>query len=573
MPVRPRYMESSRRPPRRRRRGRTLRPRAPRRRRSVLPFVVLAVVVAGGVAAAVLILTHQSRVRAERSVVDRFARAWERRDYRAMYGQLDAATRRRVSEPAFARAYRRAGATATIAALRTGKANRRGGSWSLPVSVRTQAFGTLRGRVTLPIHGDPPRIAWTAPLVFPGLRPGERLRRIVQAPRRAPLVARNGQPLADRDGFPSALGSQLGIVGTLGRPSGAQLGALTAAGFPSDTLVGTSGLERTLDAQLRGRAGGRLLAGRRVLASTRAVPSPPVHASIDPHLQSAASSALGGKFGGVAVVEPGTGEILALSGIALDGLQPPGSTFKIMTLTGSLEAGIVNLRSTFPVQTGANVEGRFVANANHESCGGDLTESFAKSCNSVFAPMGVRLGARRLVNVAERFGFNSPPVPGVATAKESTLPNAASVAKAAETGVTAFGQGRVLATPLQMAWVGSTIADGGQRPRLTLLHGGEPHLVRVTTPRVAALVKRLMLAVVNGSGATGTAAAISGVQVAGKTGTAELGGGQPNDAWFVAFAPAGAPKLAVGVLVVHGGFGGDTAAPIAHDVLTAGLGR
>ena len=97
--------------------------------------------------------------------------------------------------------------------------------------------------------------------------------------------------------------------------------------------------------------------------------------------------------------------------------------------------------------------------------------------------------------------------------------------------------------------------------------------MRVTTPRVAALVKRLMLAVVNGSGATGTAAAISGVQVAGKTGTAELGGGQPNDAWFVAFAPAGAPKLAVGVLVVHGGFGGDTAAPIAHDVLTAGLGR
>src|SRR5437763_1676910 len=79
MPVRPRYMESSRRPPRRRRRGRTLRPRAPRRRRSVLPFVVLAVVVAGGVAAAVLILTHQSRVRAERSVVDRFARAWARR--------------------------------------------------------------------------------------------------------------------------------------------------------------------------------------------------------------------------------------------------------------------------------------------------------------------------------------------------------------------------------------------------------------------------------------------------------------------------------------------------------------
>ena len=106
-----------------------------------------------------------------------------------------------------------------------------------------------------------------------------------------------------------------------------------------------------------------------------------------------------------------------------------------------------------------------------------------------------------------------------------------------------------------------------------MLHGGRPRLTRITSPRVAALVKRLMLAVVNGAGATGTAAAIPGVAVAGKTGTAELGGDQPNDAWFVAFAPADRPRVAVGVLVVHGGFGGDTAAPIAHDVVAAALGR
>jgi peptidoglycan glycosyltransferase len=77
--------------------------------------------------------------------------------------------------------------------------------------------------------------------------------------------------------------------------------------------------------------------------------------------------------------------------------------------------------------------------------------------------------------------------------------------------------------------------------------------------------------VVNGSGATGNAAQIGGVRVAGKTGTAELGGGQPDDAWFVAFAPAHRPRVAVGVLVVHGGMGGDTAAPIAREVLKAGL--
>jgi peptidoglycan glycosyltransferase len=571
MSITPRYMDPSRRSarPRRTRRARPGPRRAPRR---LWPGLAAVVLVGGGITVAALVIAHNRREGAERRVVQRFDRAWERADFRRMYDQLDAGSRRRVSRGAFVGAYRRAAAIATVAGVRAGRPQHRGDAWTVPVTVRTRAFGTQRGDVRLPVHGDPPRIAWAPELAFPGLRPGERLRRISRAPRRAPLVARDGRLLADRDGFPTTLGVELGIVGDLGRPDAAARRSLLASGFPTDTLVGTSGLERTLEAQLRGRAGGRLLAGRRVLASTRPVPSGPVRASIDPGLQRAAAAALGGRFGGVAVLEPPTGEVLALSGIALDGLQPPGSTFKIMTLTAALEAGLVNLRSTFPVRTGATVEGRFVANAHNEACGGDLTQSFAKSCNSVFAPLGARLGATRLVDVAQRFGFNRPPLPGIPTAKESTLPNARDMASVGEVGVSAFGQGRVLATPLQMAWVGATIADGGQRPRLTLLHGGPPRLTRITSPRVAALVKRLMLAVVNGAGATGTAAAISGVKVAGKTGTAELGGGQPNDAWFVAFAPADRPRVAVGVLVVHGGFGGDTAAPIAHDVLKAGLG-
>jgi peptidoglycan glycosyltransferase len=122
-----------------------------------------------------------------------------------------------------------------------------------------------------------------------------------------------------------------------------------------------------------------------------------------------------------------------------------------------------------------------------------------------------------------------------------------------------------------MAVVGATIANGGRRPRLTLLHGGRPRSVRATSPRVAALVTTLMESVVSGPGATGDAAQIDGVSVAGKTGTAELGGDQENDAWFVAFAPAQGAKLALAVLVVHGGFGGETAAPIAKEVLQAGL--
>jgi penicillin-binding protein A len=261
--------------------------------------------------------------------------------------------------------------------------------------------------------------------------------------------------------------------------------------------------------------------------------------------------------------------VLALAGIALDGAQPPGSSFKIVTVTAALESGLVRLASQFPVQTGASVGGHYIPNAHDEACGGDLTESFAKSCNSVFGPLGVKLGAGRLVEASERFGFNRPPgVPGATT---STLPKAGRMTGPAEVGASAIGQGRVLATPLGMAQVGAVIANQGRRPQLTLLHGEPPRAERATSPQVAALVRQLMRAVINLPGATGGAAAVPGGEVAGKTGTAELGGDQPNDAWFVAFAPASRPRLAVGVLVVHGGFGGDTAAPIARQVLEAGL--
>jgi cell division protein FtsI/penicillin-binding protein 2 len=215
------------------------------------------------------------------------------------------------------------------------------------------------------------------------------------------------------------------------------------------------------------------------------------------------------------------------------------------------------------------VGGRFLANAHNEACGGDLTESFSKSCNSVFAPMGVKLGARKLVSMTERFGFNRPP--GIPGAVVNQIPKADEFQSEDELGSSAIGQGRVVATPLGMAMAGATIANGGRRALLTLVHGDRPRYVHVTTPQIARTVTQLMLAVVNGAGATGNSAAIPGQHVAGKTGTSELGGDQENDAWFVAFAPAEKARLAVGVLVVHGGFGGETAAPIAREVLKAGL--
>jgi cell division protein FtsI/penicillin-binding protein 2 len=352
-----------------------------------------------------------------------------------------------------------------------------------------------------------------------------------------------------------------------------------------------TGLERVFEERVAGRPGGELRAGSRMLARTVARPATAVHSSIDPDVQRAAVAAKGARLGGVAVVRPRTGEILALAGIAFSGLQPPGSTFKIVTLTGVLENRLAGPNSKYPVETKATIEGVDLENAHGESCGGSLRLSFAHSCNSVFAPLGARLGPDRLVKTAEQFGFNTDlGIPGAAT---STIPAASEIGDGLAVGSSAIGQGRVQATALQMAWVASTIAGRGRRPRLTLEHGLAPQRTQTVPPGIARLVGGMMEAVVREG--TGTAAAITGVRVAGKTGTAELKDTrQPDctpsddpaatpcppikpddptdtDAWFAAYAPAEAPRVAVGVLLVGAGAGGDTAAPVAQQVLRAGL--
>ena len=181
-------------------------------------------------------------------------------------------------------------------------------------------------------------------------------------------------------------------------------------------------------------------------------------------------TALAGRFGGIAVMRPRDGEVLALAGVAYSAPQPPGSTFKIVTLAGLLDAGVVKRSAKFPIETKTSLEGVELENANGEACGGSLRASFAESCNSVFAPLGAKLGAERLVATAEKFGFNEEP--GLPGAARSTIPAAAEVGDDLAVGSTAIGQGKVLATPLLMADVASAIAQDGRRPKPTLLKGG-----------------------------------------------------------------------------------------------------
>jgi cell division protein FtsI/penicillin-binding protein 2 len=423
--------------------------------------------------------------------------------------------------------------------------------------------------------------------VSPGLRPGEKQTRRTALPDRAALRARDRKPLVRAPDGQAVDPVASSIVGELGPIPAEERRRLRAQGVPDDAQVGVSGLERVFEDQLRGRPGGVLLAGDRLLGTQPPKPADAVRTTISLKVQRAAVDALAGRLGGVVALRPQTGEILAAAGIPLSGLQPPGSTFKIITATAALEAGKTSLDTEYPVQTSATLEGVELDNNDGESCGGDLVESFAHSCNSVFAPLGAEVGADKLVATARRFGFDQEPgIPGAAT---PTIPPASEIGDDLAVGSSAIGQGRVQATALTMAVVAATIALHGERPRPTFTYGERLGRVPVTSPKIARQVQRMMRAVVEYG--TGTAAAIPGVAVAGKTGTAELED-EPDaptdptavpvvdpdptpdtDAWFVGYAPAQKqkPRVVVGVMLVRVGSGGAYAAPVARSVLEAAL--
>jgi cell division protein FtsI/penicillin-binding protein 2 len=536
-------------------------------------------------------------------LAESYARSWVHRDYARMYGDISPAAKQQSSPATFAAVHREAlrTATATGGAI-AGKARSHGGGRvTVPVRVHTRLWGTLTLPLTLEIVSieGSPKVEWSRSQAFPGVPEGATLTRHTTLPRRATLLARDGKVVAvsPPEAQPGPRSYPLGaaasaVVGEVGAIPAVRRAALEAEGVPSDAEVGTSGLELALDGRLRGRPGGELQAGDKLLASVPAKGARAIRTTISPSIQEAAVSALGGQDGGIVAMQPSSGQVLAVAGIGLDGQQPPGSTFKIITLSGALSAHIATPHSEFPYASYSTLDGVRLNNANGENCGGSLELAFAVSCNSVFTPLGVKLGAQRLVAMAEAFGFNHDP--GLPGAERSSLPAAGSIQGELDVGSTAIGQGEVLATPLQMVTVASAIADGGHRPAATFEMEAQRGGARAVTPEVARTVRHLMTEVVREG--TGTSAAIPGVVVAGKTGTAELkscndsspeseagetssgsessescSGPSNTDAWFTAFAPAVHPRIAVCVLLVKDGAGGDTAAPVAREVLEAGL--
>ena len=554
----------------------------------------------------------------EEDASNRFLDAWADQDFEAMHAELAPESQEQYPLDEFTQAYEDAQSASTATAIDPGEASGPdNGVIAMEVGVRTVVFDRIDETMDIPFSDQ--KIVWTPHLTFPGLEEGERVGRRLTLGNRAAILAVGKTPLAEGQGAArtSDLGSDaIDVAGEVGTPDDELRPEVEASGYPGDQDTGISGLELAFNKVLAGKPGGELLAvpedtelpdvpestEGRVLATAQQEPGRNVQTTINPDLQAATVGAMGGRPGGAAVLDARTGEVRALAGQAYSFLRPPGSTFKVITATAGIEDGKVKLSDTFDsveeINPAPDTGARVIENAHDELCGGTFEETFADSCNTVFAPLGVEVGADRLVEAAERFGFNQEPTLFNAEATEATDPQPMDMPTTfdetgTELSVSAIGQGTVLATPLGMASVAQTIANGGTRsptPIVTdpaLKADAEP--VEVTSKENARVMTSLMEAVVDYG--TGTSAALSGIQVAGKTGTAELGpkpnqpppepvapGEEPPDpeqivdAWFVAFAPARKPKLAVAVMVADAdGDGGEVAAPIAQSILSAGL--
>jgi peptidoglycan glycosyltransferase len=266
----------------------------------------------------------------------------------------------------------------------------------------------------------------------------------------------------------------------------------------------------------------------------------------------------------------------------------PGSTFKVVTATAAIDTGQFSPSSTVDGDSGQKISAVPLANDFNQDFGQiDLKTALAKSVNTAFANVGEKLGKRTMKEYMERFGFDRKPkldYPKDAMSASVVAPNPPGHAvpptsRFVDVGRMAIGQGGLQATPLQMAQVAAAVANDGKlkKPRIATRivdrDGRTTDTIEpqqqadVMKPSTAAAVTDMMVGVVQNG--TGTKAQIPGIQVAGKTGTAETEfGAKVNDVWFIGFAPADNPRIAVAVTVKGVvGFGGDLAAPIARDMM------
>jgi penicillin-binding protein A len=389
-------------------------------------------------------------------------------------------------------------------------------------------------------------------------------------------------------------------------------------------VYGSTGLERAENDILSG-SDDRLVVDRLTqLLAGRSVKGGSITTTIDAKAQAAAFEGMAGRRGAVVAIDPTTGAILAhvstpsfdpnplaspntatersayeklqndddspLLNRAIAQVYPPGSTFKLVTAAAALSTGDYTKSSVVPAPPSIQLplsESR-LPNYDNRACGPNnrttIENAMRISCNTAFALLGLELGDEALRDQAEAFGFNNSfEIPLVAAT--SVFPEELD---APQTAISAIGQFDVRATVMQMAMVAAAIGNNGivmepylvaqkRGPDLSVLEATTPEeFGQAVSPLVARQLKDMMVTVVERG--TGQRAQIPGIEVAGKTGTAEQGENDPPHAWFVSFAPANDPKVAVAVILEDGGgeaeiSGGRLAAPIAREVMEAVLDR
>lgn len=311
--------------------------------------------------------------------------------------------------------------------------------------------------------------------------------------------------------------------------------------------------------------------------------------------------------GSIVVLEPKTGAVLAmvsspsfdpntldenwetirtdpsapLLNRATQGKYPPGSSFKIVTSAAALDKNSLKSDETFRCNGQITIEGGKVSCPDYRAHGNvNFDEALTYSCNVTFAQIGLKVGGKNLVEEAEKFGFNKK-IPFELPLEVSYIPQASEM-DSLEVAWSAIGQGRVSVTPLEMAIITQTIANKGNFVKPYLVKevqdsyghkvreaAPEPTTVEVLKKDSAQTLAGMMIDVVEKG--TGELAKIPGYEVAGKTGTAETSKDKPTHAWFVGFAPANDPDVAVAIILEYGQSGGEAAAPIAEKIMSKAI--
>ena len=432
------------------------------------------------------------------------------------------------------------------------------------------------------------KVEWDEGLMWPGIEDAAGFVVDLKDVRRGPIVDRNGRVLARGQGsnrrypYGSTAGSTIGHIAPVTKKE-------AKGGLNVGDYVGAAGLEEGLNEVLTAAAASDLIVvddgGRKleVLGGKPAGRPEKVQVTLDIEMQRAAENAYGGTTGGAVVIEPDTGDLLAVvssapfdpnnyvgvAGItpfnrALSGTYPPGSAMKVVTASAALDTGTV--KPTTTVTGPGNYKG--VHNFDSGEFGSiPFSVATQNSVNTAFAQVAEDLGAKKMTEYAERFGFNKEPTMPLEAAT-SSFPAPEDLSDLMWSSI---GQAQVLATPLHMASVAATVANKGVRMEPRILLDDPTHGEKVMSRKTARTMTELMELVVRGG--TGTAANLGTPSVAGKTGTAEVnvGGGIQNHAWFICFVPSDDPEVAVAVVSELGGVGGEVAAPLARQILQAVL--